>query len=324
MPGNRRPPPHVDRHMTTRLALGTRIALVLAVLSFAAAIGAAVHVRLVEPTGAQSPGDATRQAHLVAGWNLVAWTGPDTPITDAIAPIRTQIEAAFVWDTGAERFRAHRPGAPAGNDLDTIHSSEGLWLLLRSDADWDQLDSVAERDVPLVAGWQIVAWTGPDATPADHALRRVDGIDAAWVWDAAEQRFVAAVATAGATPPLLDHGDAVWLRLSAPAAWPQLAHAGTLGGIVTAGPQCPVQREDEPCPDLPIEASLVIQTETEDFARVNSGPDGRYSIQLPPGDYTVRPLPPGETTFPYAAPVDVTIEAGRWTTQDISYDTGIR
>ena len=96
-------------------------------------------------------------------------------------------------------------------------------------------------------------------------------------------------------------------------------------GIVTLGPLCPVAREDQPCPDKPYEATIVIEDSTGvEVARAISGPDGRYSQALQPGTYRLVPLTPSDNILPIASPVTLVLSADEWLTVDISYDTGIR
>ncbi len=96
-------------------------------------------------------------------------------------------------------------------------------------------------------------------------------------------------------------------------------------GMVTLGPLCPVAREDQPCPDKPYEATIVIEDATgKEVARAMSGPDGRYSQALQPGTYRLVPLTPSNNILPVASPVTVVLSAEQWLTVDISYDTGIR
>ncbi|MFQ5382319.1 MAG: hypothetical protein ACE5EF_11980, partial [Dehalococcoidia bacterium] len=50
-------------------------------------------------------------------------------------------------------------------------------------------------------------------------------------------------------------------------------------GLVTKGPMCPVAREDQPCPDEPHEAALVVLDEAgAEVARVDSTADGSYAL----------------------------------------------
>ena len=96
-------------------------------------------------------------------------------------------------------------------------------------------------------------------------------------------------------------------------------------GLVSIGPQCPVQRSDQPCPDLPLEATLVLQDASgAEVARTTSSPDGLYRIAASPGSYILVPQPFGGSPLPFAGPLEVTIGIDGWTTLDVAYDSGIR
>ncbi|MET1232482.1 MAG: hypothetical protein ABWY52_06495 [Candidatus Limnocylindrales bacterium] len=96
-------------------------------------------------------------------------------------------------------------------------------------------------------------------------------------------------------------------------------------GIVTLGPTCPVQQVDQPPCVEPFAATLAV-TSAEDgsvVARVDSGADGTFTVDVPPGDYVVVPEPGGDP-FPLGQPVEVTVAAGAYSEIEVAYDSGIR
>jgi hypothetical protein len=96
-------------------------------------------------------------------------------------------------------------------------------------------------------------------------------------------------------------------------------------GTVTLGPTCPVEQVGQPPCVEPYAASLVV-TSAEDgsvVARISSGADGTFTVDLPPGDYVIVPQPGGDP-FPYGTPVDVMVVAGAYSQVEVAYDTGIR
>ena len=107
---------------------------------------------------------------------------------------------------------------------------------------------------------------------------------------------------------------------------PASAPPGTgIRGTVTLGPTCPVEQVGEPPCVTPYAATLVVTAAEDDsvVARVSSGPDGAFSVDVPPGDYVIVPQPGGDP-YPTGTPVEVTVEAGAYTEIEVSYDTGIR
>ena len=96
-----------------------------------------------------------------------------------------------------------------------------------------------------------------------------------------------------------------------------------IDGLVLSGPQCPVQTLEDPCPDLPLEATIDVRL--RDGARVTtvrSDVDGRFRVGLEAGAYTL--VPENGNPFPTASPVEVDVAAGAYTEVTVSYDTGIR
>lgn len=96
-----------------------------------------------------------------------------------------------------------------------------------------------------------------------------------------------------------------------------------VAGTVLIGPQCPVVREDEPCPDKPYEADIDVYDASERLvARVRSNANGEFFVALAPGAYGLEPRSPG--ALPYGSPQDVTVIAGQVTEVVVQYDSGIR
>ncbi|MDP9238860.1 MAG: hypothetical protein M3P30_15920 [Chloroflexota bacterium] len=95
-----------------------------------------------------------------------------------------------------------------------------------------------------------------------------------------------------------------------------------IAGLVTIGPTCPVQRIDSPCPDRPYEAAITVWQGGAKVAEARSAAGGRYLVELPPGSYRVVGESPG--TLPRGTEQEAVVEAGRITTVDLRYDSGIR
>jgi hypothetical protein len=94
-------------------------------------------------------------------------------------------------------------------------------------------------------------------------------------------------------------------------------------GVALAGPQCPVVTEASPCPDLPIEVTVVARDASgEVVARAESDASGRFRMVVPAGVYTVTVE--GLTGIQFAKPVSVTVPSGRFVSVSVNVDTGIR
>ena len=122
------------------------------------------------------------------------------------------------------------------------------------------------------------------------------------------------------TPPPTEY--TLNLRVGTPA--PALSISG-VRGRVTIGPMCPVMRLDQPCPDRPYAASLVVRDSAGRLvAPVESDAEGLFALPLPEGRYVIGPASGSAVRLPSAAPQEFRVEGGRWTTLEISFDSGIR
>jgi len=103
---------------------------------------------------------------------------------------------------------------------------------------------------------------------------------------------------------------------------------GILKGIVTIGPNCPVQQQGQDCPP-PLDAYNIRKVLVYNEAKtkllftldINSG--GGYTATLAPGKYTIDMKLVGIDRSPNV-PAVVTIHANMVTRLDISVDTGLR
>jgi len=99
-------------------------------------------------------------------------------------------------------------------------------------------------------------------------------------------------------------------------------------GVVLLGPTCPGGPDpgaNDPVPCVtPYAARLVVlDAESVPVAGITSGPDGKFQVDLPPGEYVVAPAT-GADTYPIAQPVSVVVSPGSYAEVEINYDTGIR
>lgn len=46
------------------------------------------------------------------GFNLVAWTGGDVPLPEALGETLGRTKAVFTWDAAAQEFQSFRPELP--------------------------------------------------------------------------------------------------------------------------------------------------------------------------------------------------------------------
>ncbi len=92
------------------------------------------------------------------------------------------------------------------------------------------------------------------------------------------------------------------LRASLGSTTPATA-VSVLRGHVTVGPMCPVMRIDQPCPDRPYQATLLVRnTSGVLIARIESTAEGAYMLPLPPGKYVMEPQTTTAVRLPSAGP----------------------
>ena len=67
---------------------------------------------------------------------------------------------------------------------------------------------------------------------------------------------------------------------------------------------------------------VVLDDENKVVARIASGGDGTFQVDVPAGDYVVAAA--STDSYPFAQPVSVTVVPGQYVSVQINYDTGIR
>lgn len=94
-------------------------------------------------------------------------------------------------------------------------------------------------------------------------------------------------------------------------------------GNVLLGPICPVERmpPDPTCAPKPYSVTIrFVGTELQ--KQISSNSEGRFSVELPVGTYSVEPQ--SHNTLPSCHSQSVTVSAGAYTNITINCDTGIR
>ena len=94
-------------------------------------------------------------------------------------------------------------------------------------------------------------------------------------------------------------------------------------GQALIGPMCPVMREGESCPDKPYQTTLIILTlDGREVTRLETDAEGKFSINLLPGDYVLHPE--NGNRIPFAGDVPFTVIENQFTNVIITFDSGIR
>lgn len=107
---------------------------------------------------------------------------------------------------------------------------------------------------------------------------------------------------------------------------------GTVSGAVTLGPNCPVFQDppDPQCADRPFQTSLaLLAADGTGGARTvttfASDANGRFSLTVAPGTYTIGTPPELMRPLPACGPTgQFTVRSNERVTVNVSCDTGIR
>jgi hypothetical protein len=94
-------------------------------------------------------------------------------------------------------------------------------------------------------------------------------------------------------------------------------------GLVIRGPIQPVCVVDVPC-DEPFPALFHVTQGSRERATFRSDAQGQFSIELPPGDYTITPDPTAPIIFPTQQAKTVRVEPDTMVRVELDFDTGIR
>ena len=103
------------------------------------------------------------------------------------------------------------------------------------------------------------------------------------------------------------------------------AERGTgVEGIVSVGPQCPVETPDSPCPYLPFVGEVQATASNGTVSTVTTDAEGRFTMDLIPGSYTLVAVTAGDGGPPTPIPQTVVVERGSYTQVTLQVDSGIR
>ena len=129
---------------------------------------------------------------LPPGWSLQGWTA-DSAIDAASSTEGDPIARILAWDASAGSYFAYAPDRPAPpGEGSRIRLGQGLWLHVDDPdgARWLRPSFAAARVQELVAGWNLVMWSGPSGTPVGEAVRPIAGaLRGLHAWDADAQGY---------------------------------------------------------------------------------------------------------------------------------------
>ena len=173
-------------------------------------------------TGAPPPSTITAQ--LQPGWNLIGWMGPDTTVSDLFDAVPV-LQVVAAWDADAGRYAWARRGGTVPSALEQVPRGQALflWVSGTEPVRWMRPASAEGMLLALPKGSSLAGWAGIDGTPIAEAVGRFGDalVGASW-WNAATQsyeRYEPGAEDPAEVPPVLRHGDALWVELSEEARW---------------------------------------------------------------------------------------------------------
>ncbi len=200
----------------------------LAVLVVGAAL-AGTPARASAESG-EAAGAETVTTVLQPGWNMVGWLGPEAPVTDLFEAIPA-LELVSAWDAAEQRYRRRGRNSIPRYALEVVAPGMGLWLKLGGDLpfQWTRPASATSVLLSLQAGRNLVGWAGRDETAIDEATSRFgDSLVRTWQWDAKTQaykQYRPGAERSSSAIAALDHGDGLFVELTADARWWQPGRA---------------------------------------------------------------------------------------------------
>jgi len=100
------------------------------------------------------------------------------------------------------------------------------------------------------------------------------------------------------------------------------ANPSGIFGTVTAGPTCPVERADSPCPPAPWVGIVRATDDAGHPTDTRTDESGTYTLRLEPGSYEVVAVTDGGP--PTSQPITIDVQIGNPIRVDLTVDTGIR
>ena len=84
-----------------------------------------------------TPAPTPPTLQLQAGWNLVSWHGPTTPLAQALASLTPSLTAAHLWNNETQQYHHWTPTTPTDTPTQ-IPPATTLWLHLTTPHPWPQ------------------------------------------------------------------------------------------------------------------------------------------------------------------------------------------
>ncbi|HEY5629913.1 MAG TPA: carboxypeptidase-like regulatory domain-containing protein, partial [Candidatus Limnocylindrales bacterium] len=222
--------------------------------------------------------------------------------------------------SGGSPAASSTPSSPANPSTAPVASAEAAFDAVRARSPW--FDGVKPKDPNLIGqaswwqatpstdgAWAVTVDVGWGDCPAGCINHHV------WQWQVAKDGSVTLASETGSAIPEDQR-----------AALAAAAMSSGIGGMVTAGPTCPVERPgDSACAERAVKGAVldVQDGSGAQVATFTTDASGLFRIDLPPGAYTLA-AQPVTGIMRAASPQPVAVAEGKLTIVSLSYDTGIR
>ena len=264
-------------------------------------------------------------------WSIAVWEGlEDTPTGEALATCgQGAVSAAYSLDPETQGWWRYFPDHLDISNMGALDDMQGVIALGSGTAAPAEVTPVGGSDFqlhncPQPGKWAISAWDGLHSTAPGQAFATCStSVAAAYALDLPTQAWMRYV---DGRPDLtslttLDNMQGV-LALGE-----QVGVTSGVEGQVLLGPMCPVVQVGSPCPDQPIQATIIIWNaeRTTKIRILRTDEQGRFRVPLVPGEYYLDPQPaePGQP-FPTPIPQIITVPPNQFVPITVEYDTGIR
>jgi len=129
---------------------------------------------------------------LYNGWNLISLplVPDDSNVNSVLSPINGNYSIVWAYDASdtADHWKKYDPATPFGNDLITMESSNGYWIMMTSYDTLNISGTMPEpTDIELWSGWNLLGYNSLNPQTITDALSSIDGnYSIIWAYNASD------------------------------------------------------------------------------------------------------------------------------------------
>jgi len=132
---------------------------------------------------------------LHTGWNIISLPlmSDDTSITSILSPINGNYSIIWAYNASdtADHWKKYDPATPFGNDLTTMESGNGYWIMMTSDDIFNISGTMPElTDIELWSGWNLIGYNSLNPQTITDALSSINGnYSIIWAYNASDSTY---------------------------------------------------------------------------------------------------------------------------------------